>query len=60
MEAIIQISKIGKEFNQDQLNVIRRITNVLKEHELIVEVYTEAYYKIPLDVIKQEFKPNKN
>jgi len=38
MNAVIKISSVSKEFRQDQLQILRRITMVLKEHDLSVEL----------------------
>jgi len=45
MDVIIQISNNETELNQDQLDVIRRITNVLQEHKLLVKVFRNIILK---------------
>jgi len=38
MKAIIKILTADKEFSQDQKDIMRRISNVLKEHNLSVSI----------------------
>lgn len=38
MKAVIKISTVSKQFRQDQLQILRRITTVLMEHDLSVEL----------------------
>jgi hypothetical protein len=38
MKAIIKVCTANKAFNQDQLNILRRVTTVLQEHNLSVAV----------------------
>jgi hypothetical protein len=42
MKAIIKVCTASKEFTEDQKQIMRRISNVLKEHDLSVAVFMKV------------------
>jgi len=52
MKAVIKIVTADKEFSQDQKDILRRISNVLMEHNLSVSVILKKKVKKRLKHLK--------
>jgi hypothetical protein len=54
MKALIKVSTASKAFTEDQLQILRRISNVLTEHNLSVELIYKQKVRVT------EFKVKKS
>ena len=49
MKAIIKVMTVQKEFRQDQIAIMRRITMVLIEHDLTAAIFIKQSKKLQLE-----------